>query len=388
MTIADKRDQFTPGHPGGANRRRLLHRCRSPILGLVTLLATLHATGVASGQDVEPDKRTVTVGVYVNPPFVVQEQDHYTGMAIELWEILAERLALATRYEAFPNYAALLEATRNGSIDVAVANITITRERAEILSFTQPWYDAGLRIMVPSPRGQGGIYDLIGGLDRSGHLKVYGVLALIILTATLVMTLFDRRFDDGFPKGWRDGLAENFFQVMSIALSGKSTRKNLFGWVGRVWAGIWLACGVAVVAYVTSSVTSVMTTLSLTQQIHSLGDLHDRTVGVVTGSVSEQFVTDFGLKTRSFNQFDTAVEALKAEQIAAIVDDAPVLEYFARTRPDKGVSVVGNRFHPDKYGFALPHESDLTRPLTLELLGLLESGDVEALRVRYFGNIH
>jgi len=79
----------------------------------------------------------------------------------------------------------------------------------------------------------------------------------------VLLTFFDRRFDKSFPESWREGIAESFYTVMSVATSGKpAKRSNLFGWVGRIWQGLWLVCGVAVVAYVTSSVTSVMTTLS------------------------------------------------------------------------------------------------------------------------------
>jgi polar amino acid transport system substrate-binding protein len=48
------------------------------------------------------------------------------------------------------------------------------------------------------------------------------------------MTIFDRHFDESFPKRWREGLAESFHHVVSIATSGKTSRKNLFGWLGRI----------------------------------------------------------------------------------------------------------------------------------------------------------
>ena len=41
-----------------------------------------------------------------------------------------------------------------------------------------------------------------------------------------------------------------------------------------------------------------MTTLSLTNQINSLADLPGKSVGVFTGSVSEDFARDFGFRPR------------------------------------------------------------------------------------------
>lgn len=43
-------------------------------------------------------------------------------------------------------------------------------------------------------------------------------------------------------------------------------------------------------------------------------------------------------------------------------------------------------FEPAKYGFGLAHDSDLTRPLTVEVIGAEESGYVARVRLKYFGN--
>lgn len=77
--------------------------------------------------------------------------------------------------------------------------------------------------------------------------------------------------------------------------------------------------------------------------------------------------------------------ALLARDVTAIIGDAPVLEYYAHTHPEDTVSVTGAIFEPDKYGFALPPGRDPTRALTLEVIGAYESGFIEDVRARYFG---
>lgn len=138
-------------------------------------------------------------------------------------------------------------------------------------------------------------------------------------------------------------------------------------------------------AYVTSSVTSVMTTLALDSRIHSFEDLPGKSVGVAKGSIAEQIARQAGLDVVTFPHFREVVQALAEQRIAAIVDDAPVLEYYAFTNPRQPLSVVGAIFEPDKYGFGLPIGSPLTRPITIELIGIHESGLLEELRTRYFG---
>jgi polar amino acid transport system substrate-binding protein len=134
-----------------------------------------------------------------------------------------------------------------------------------------------------------------------------------------------------------------------------------------------LVVGVGAIAYITSSVTSVMTAVSIERGIHSLTDLPGKTVGVFTGSVAEDYVTELGIASRSYPDIDAAAEAMKAGNIDAIVGDAPILEHFAHNKPQENVAVVGNIFHPDKYGFAFPHNSELTRPVTLQILQLIET---------------
>ncbi|MCX8999732.1 transporter substrate-binding domain-containing protein [Rhizobiaceae bacterium BDR2-2] len=333
-----------------------------------------------------PVSGPLTVGVYVHPPFVMKNNDGFTGMAVDLWEWLAGQLGLESEYVELDTLADLVDAVETGTIDIAVTNLTITRGRAERVDFTHPWFDAGQRIMVDEDRGAS-FLDVVAGLRESGHLRAYSWIAFVIVVATILVTLFDRHFDKDFPRRWRDGFAESFYTVMSVATSGKPpSRRNLFGWIGRIWQGLWLVCGIAVLAYVTSSVTSVMTTLSLTNQINSVADLPGRPVGVQTGSVSEEYARERGLNLRLFAHTQEAVEALLSGEIAAIVGDAPVLEYHAHIHPQQPVAVVGPIFAPDKYGFALPLGSALTRPLTVELIGAHESGLIAEIRTRYFGN--
>jgi ABC-type amino acid transport substrate-binding protein len=353
-------------------------------LYLVMLWLLLSVTG-SFAQGLPNTKQPVRVGLYVSPPFVIQEKDHFTGMAVDLWKALAEAQGLQSQYQPFPTVRALIDATANGEVDVAVTNLTITQGRAQRIDFTYPWFDAGLRIMINEHQGTG-FLEVVSGLRESGFLRAYAWIAFVVAAATLLLTLFDRRFDPNFPSRWRDGAAESFFSVLSIA-AGKSTgRRNIFGWIGRVWQGLWLICGIAVLAFVTSSVTSVMTTLSLTNQINSLADLPGKAVGVFAGSVSEEFARGSGLDVYSFPNIDEAVAALRDGDIAAIVGDAPVLEYYSHSHPEQRVNVVGGIFEPDKYGFGLPLNSPATRRLTVELIGAHERGLVEQLHDKYFGN--
>ncbi|MDN5787985.1 transporter substrate-binding domain-containing protein [Pseudorhodobacter sp.] len=359
----------------------IFHRLGSKFLLVAFFLS------IASALAAQEAERNVAVGLYVSPPFVMTDDaGTLTGMAVDLWEKLAETLQLQSNYTYFDSPKDLVAATARGDVDVAVTNMTITKKRAESVSFTQPWFDAGQRIMVAEGQSHG-VGAVWQGLSSAGHLRTYGWMLLIVLAATIGITLFDRHFDPKYPKRWRDGLAEGLYTVMSVATSGRPpSRSNLFGWVGRLWAAIWLVCGIGVLAYITSSVTSVMTTLAITGSINGPADLPGKTIGVFAGSVSEDFAETFGLHSRSYHGIDEAVAALKAGRVDAVIADAPVLEYYAHIHPEQNLSVVGEIFEPDKYGFAMPLDGDLRKPITIALLGLKEAGIVDELRRQYFGD--
>lgn len=349
------------------------------ILAFFVLTASLIP---ASAQDAP--LRQVKVGVYVSEPFVIKEGDTYNGMAVDLWRDIGTRLGLVSQFVEYPNYTELVKAVSENQVDAAVTNLTITESRAEVVDFTHPWFDAGLRILIHTEAGnEWG--DLIGGLEDAGHLATYAWIGIVILIATIALTLFDRRFDEHFPRRWVEGLAESFYHVVSLATSGKSSRKNLFGWAGRIWQAFWLVFGIAVVAYVTSSVTSVMTVTHISNKIANLADLQNKTVGVRTGSIAQQMLTSRSISTVTFDHLPEAVSALTNDEISAIVGDSPVLAYYAHKNPSEPIEVVGNTFSPDKYGFAFPRRSDLVKPASVAIISLQENETLNALKVKYFG---
>jgi polar amino acid transport system substrate-binding protein len=366
------------------------------LAGLVALIIGLAVAGSAAGQVVslpavsEPDVagRNVTVGYFVNPPFVIRDAEGaLSGMSIDLWKEISTGLSLSSDYVAFPTIGALLAATQAGQIDIAVSNISITEERAMVVDFTQPWFDGGLRVMVEES-GSNSAGDIWNGLQDAGFLKAYGWIIFLIVLATVGLTLFDRRFDKNFPKSWREGIAESFYATMLLVTKGTLPgRTRLFGWMGRIFSALWLIVGIAVFAYVTSSVTSVMTSLAIEGAINGPDDLPGNVIGVLDGSVGERAMQSEFIQTRRFSDIDTAVQGLRDNQVDAIVSDAAVLEFFKRQQPDMGLDVVGRIFNPDKYGFAMPYaDNSLMVPVTVRLLGLKENGFLDTLENIYFGD--
>lgn len=111
------------------------------------------STEAAAGGDYEGALSGVTLKVGTDTSFVPfcfpDENNVYTGFDIELLEAVSDYLGF--EYELSPmDFTALLMSVQTGKLDMGLAGITITDERKEVMDFADPYYDAGLQILVKS----------------------------------------------------------------------------------------------------------------------------------------------------------------------------------------------------------------------------------------------
>ena len=357
----------------------------------MTMLPVLLAVSVllGNGQSTPPapvaPTRELVVGILIQPPFVEKiSPTIYTGFAIDMWEEMAELTETHFTYREYSSAQDILKAVSESSIDVAVGDLTVTGARLKNMEFCQPYYLGGLRIMVNEDRTTSFVR-LFDGLHSTGNLEIAGYAFIGMVVATLVVTMTLRRLDPLFSRNWHSGLAESFYHVVSVAMTGKTSYKGATGAGAKIMAAVWIVCGVAIVAYITSSVTSVMTANRMRDEISGPGDLGGKSIGVITGTPSADFARAQGWETQGFNSLSATVDALVEHEIQAIVYDAPVLAYYDRAHPELPLTEVGPMFDLQRYAFALPHGSPYRIPFNIAMLNLEESKFVEKLRARYFG---
>ena len=326
------------------------------------------------------------MAVLFSPPFSMETSPGvYGGFSIELWEKLAAKLKLNFIYVPCASMPELMQKLESDQVDVAVTNMVITSARLKMFDFTQPYFNGGLRIMVNEDRRLT-FAKLFEALDKYGYIKVFLVFGAILLALTYVVTLFQRKLTKDFPKRWHEGLADSFYHVMSVAMNGKTNYASGSGALGKVLAGIWLMCGVAVVAYITSSVTSIMTLNKLKNEINGVQDLNGKLVGVMKGTAAEEFCQSHQMYVKAYTDPKVAVADLISHQIQAFIGEAASLQYYDKAHPELPITEVGPIFNDEKYAFGLPKKSDLRTELNIELLILQEDGFLHDLQVRYFGD--
>lgn len=351
---------------------------------IVVLLLTAGAAGAWTPGSA--NSTPLRVVVYVDPPFVIKTADGFGGFAIELWEKIAMAQGWKFQYSAARTLPQLIDMVSESQADVGVTDLFITRKRLKKVDFAQPYFDSGLQVMVNSNRSAG-LMDLFRGLSEWGHLRIFAIAFGLLSAATIILTIADRRLDPEFPRNWPSGLAESFYHIMSTSAAGSSYHKRVIpGPLGHLMAGTFLACGVVAIAYLTSSMTSVMTINKIRGHIAGFQDLAGKTVGTIVGSTGEAYCKSVGLNTETFDGIRGAVAALVERRIDAIVYDSPILRYFDKQHPELPIEEVGSVFDPRNYGFALPRNSPMRTHIDEELLNLSEDGYTNGLERKYFGD--
>lgn len=82
-------------------------------------------------------------------PFEFKQGDKYVGFDIDLWNAIAEKMNVS--YELRPmDFGGLIPGLQSRNLDVAMAGITITEPRKQVVDFSDGYYNADLLIAVKS----------------------------------------------------------------------------------------------------------------------------------------------------------------------------------------------------------------------------------------------
>jgi len=355
------------------------------ILALLIVLWSSGNPAWSQGRQTPPSTdHPLNVALYLEPPFVTKTADGYGGFCVELWEGLANKAGWKWTYVEVPDLNALINSVATGKADIAITNISITKERLELADFTLPYFDTGYQIMIDSKRPHPAS-NLWQGLEEDGHVNVIMGAAIAILVLSFLLTIIDRHFDPEFHRAWTHGWAESFYHVMSLIFTGKASHRGIPGPVGKILAGIWIVCGVALISYITAGFTSVLTANRIHGQIAGPQNLTDKTVGTLSGSSAEAYCHLMRWDTQPFETLELAVQALIKKEVDAIVFDSPTLTAYDRAHPELPIKEVGPVFQPRKYGFALSPGNPILHTLNLEIAAMLEDGRMDSLKNKYFG---
>ncbi|MGB1950557.1 MAG: transporter substrate-binding domain-containing protein [Marinobacter sp.] len=111
-----------------------------------TLGASLALT-VAAGTVSAETLRVVTDPSFVPFEMMDPETGEMIGFDMEIIAEVAERAGFEYDLNTM-DFNGIIPALQTGNVDIAIAGITITEERQQIVDFSDPYYDSGLRVLV------------------------------------------------------------------------------------------------------------------------------------------------------------------------------------------------------------------------------------------------
>jgi glutamine transport system substrate-binding protein len=118
---------------------------------LKTVGASLAMT-VAAGTVSAETLRVVTDPSFVPFEMMDEETGEMIGFDMEIIREVADRAGFEIDLNTM-DFNGIIPALQTGNVDIAIAGITITEEREEIVDFSDPYYDSGLRILVRADNG-------------------------------------------------------------------------------------------------------------------------------------------------------------------------------------------------------------------------------------------
>lgn len=121
--------------------------------GVVLMLS---ATPLAQDQNERPttlsqvlDSSVLRVGINPNyKPFSFEQDGKRVGVDIDIARLLADKLGVKAEFVAPESFAGLIPMLQANQIDIIIAGMSITFDRAKAVDFSVPYFETGLSILL------------------------------------------------------------------------------------------------------------------------------------------------------------------------------------------------------------------------------------------------
>ena len=232
------------------------------------------------------------------------------------------------------------------------------------------------------------------GQDRASVFSVLwsrdlllAVLAAVVLLlgGGMLMWRFERNAQEYFDGDAREKLFPSFWWALNLVVNGGFEERVPRTILGRLFATILVISSLFVVSIFVAHITAALTVKAIQSSVQGVNDLYTKRVGTTDGSTAASYLDQRELRYRGFGDLESLLAAFEADELDAVVFDAPILSYYVNTDGAGKGEFVGSVFVPESYGFALPTGSELREPINQVLLRFAEDGTYRALCLKWFG---
>ncbi|MGS2764339.1 transporter substrate-binding domain-containing protein [Sinomicrobium sp. M5D2P9] len=336
-------------------------------------LSILFSSPILKAQDTlnaMPDKKVI-IGITEMPPFVVMENDGYSGLSMVSWEMVNEQLALDYEYRNYPNLITLLQAVEKGEVDFSINPVTVTDLRMERVGFSQPYFISHTAIAKQKE------YFVWRFLKNLWSWKFFSALLLllgVIFLFGLLVWLFERKRNPEEFGGGAKGLAQGFWwsavTMTTVGYGDKSPRTT----GGRFVGFIWMFLAIIIISGLTAGIASALTVQSIHDKINSVSDLERFHVITVGNSGPQEFLDQYNIKYTATENRQQGFELLREDPEAIFVYDQPILQYeIEKQDMENEIEVLQKNLKKDYYSYSFPKGSPWLPLINPELVKTLKT---------------
>jgi polar amino acid transport system substrate-binding protein len=352
--------------------------------GIIALVMILGGNCIEAQGGTLPG-RTLIVGTAEAPPFAMKNREGtWSGVSVDLWRQIAIELNLPFEFREL-DLQGLLGGVADGSLDAAVAALSITAEREKICDFSHPYYVSGLGIAV-APRHRSPWRVVLSRLFSFRYLKIMIGLCVLLLALGILIWWFEHKKNpEHFGHGTAAGIGSGFWwSAVTMTTVGYGDKAPItFG--GRAVAFIWMLIAIIIISSLTATITSTLTVAQLDVPVKGPQDLPKVRVGAIADTPGETYLQDNRI---SYFSYKTATEGLRAiaeGSIQALVYDAPIIRYLIHHEFKRDLEALPHTFRREDYGIALPEGSSLREPINRVLLETIQGQEWQDKLHYYLG---
>uniref|UniRef100_A0A8C2IVW1 Glutamate receptor n=1 Tax=Cyprinus carpio TaxID=7962 RepID=A0A8C2IVW1_CYPCA len=372
--------------------------------------------------------RTYIVTTILESPYVMLKKNHeqftgndkYEGYCVELAAEIAKHVGYhyILKIVADGKYGARDPETMmwNGMVgelvygkaDVAVAPLTITLVREEVIDFSKPFMSLGISIMIKKPtKSKPGVFSFLDPLAY----EIWMCIVFAYIGVSVVLFLVSRfspyewHADDCEEEADQEQTNEFgifnslWFSLGAFMQQGCDISPRSLS--GRIVGGVWWFFTLIIISSYTANLAAFLTVERMVSPIESAEDLAKQTeiaYGTLDAGSTKEFFrrSKIAVFEKMWSYMKSAdpsvfvkttdegvIRVRKSKGKYAYLLESTMNEYIEQRKPCDTMKVGGN-LDSKGYGIATPKGSPLRNPVNLAVLKLNEQGLLDKLKNKWW----
>ncbi|XP_019390068.1 PREDICTED: glutamate receptor 2 isoform X3 [Crocodylus porosus] len=377
------------------------------------------------------ENKTIIVTTILESPYVMMKKNHemlegnerYEGYCVDLASEIAKHCGFKYKLTIVGDgkYGARDADTKiwNGMVgelvygkaDIAIAPLTITLVREEVIDFSKPFMSLGISIMIKKPqKSKPGVFSFLDPLAY----EIWMCIVFAYIGVSVVLFLVSRfspyewhteEFEDGRETQSNESTNEFgifnslWFSLGAFMQQGCDISPRSLS--GRIVGGVWWFFTLIIISSYTANLAAFLTVERMVSPIESAEDLSKQTE-IAYGTLDSGSTKEFFRRSKIavFDKMWTYMKSAEpsvfvrttAEGVSrvrkskgkyAYLLESTMNEYIEQRKPCDTMKVGGN-LDSKGYGIATPKGSSLRTPVNLAVLKLSEQGVLDKLKNKWW----